>query len=124
MFVYKQFTLNINREVSLSLQLIYGIGWYKSTLISSKIGLSFPFLFKNLNNYHLQLLSFILDFYTWLEVRIKHYTFQNIKKLFEINTYKGLRHKDSLPTRGQRTRTNASTKKKIKLIFNCDDLCW
>lgn len=71
-----------------------------------------------MNNYHLQLLSFILDFYTWLEVRIKHYTFQNIKKLFEINTYKGLRHKDSLPTRGQRTRTNASTKKKIKLIFN------
>lgn len=44
--------------------------------------------------------------------------FQNIKKLYEINAYKGLRHKDSLPTRGQRTRTNASTKKKIKLIFN------
>jgi len=48
-----------------------------------------------------------------LEIRIKHYVFQNIKKLFEINTYKGLRHKDSLPTRGQRTRTNASTKKKL-----------
>jgi len=119
MFIYKQVTLNINREVRLSLQKIFGIGWYKSSIISIRMGLSFPFLFKNLNNYNLQLLSYILDYYTWLEIRIKHYIFQNIKKLFEINSYKGLRHKDSLPVRGQRTRTNASTKKKkIKYIFN------
>jgi small subunit ribosomal protein S13 len=118
MFIYKQVTLNINREVRLSLQKIFGIGWYKSSIISVKMGLSFPFVFKNLNNYNLQLLSYILDYYTWLEIRIKHYIFQNIKKLFEINSYKGLRHKDSLPVRGQRTRTNASTKKKIKYIFN------
>lgn len=117
-FVYKQYTLDIKKEVRLSLQSIYGIGWYKSSLISIKLGLSFPFLFKNLNNYNLQLLSYVLDFFTWLEVRIKHYIYQNIKKLVELGSYKGLRHKDSLPTRGQRTRTNASTKKKIKLIFN------
>jgi small subunit ribosomal protein S13 len=118
MFVYKQYTLNTNREVRFSLQTIYGIGFYKSSLIGMKLGLSFPFLFKNLNAYNLQLLSYILDYYTWLEIRIKHYIFQNIKKLFEINAYKGLRHKDSLPVRGQRTRTNACTKKRIKLIFN------
>ena len=117
-FVYKQYTLNINRELRLSLQSIYGIGWYKSNLISIKLGCSFPFLFKNLNNYFLQVLSYVLDSYTWLEIRIKHYIYQNIKKLVELNAYKGLRHKDSLPTRGQRTRTNASTKKRIKLIFN------
>lgn len=118
MFIYKQYTLDINKEIRSSLQFIYGIGLYKSNIISIKLGLSFPFLFKNLNKYNLQLLSYVLDYYTWLEIRIKHYIFQNIKKLFEINAYKGLRHKDSLPTRGQRTRTNASTKKKIKLIFN------
>jgi small subunit ribosomal protein S13 len=118
MFIYKNFTLNINREIRLALQAIFGIGWHKSIIICSKIGLSFPFLFKNLNNYNLQLLSFILDYFTWLEARIKHFIFQNIKKLVEINAYKGLRHKDSLPTRGQRTRTNASTKKRVKLIFN------
>jgi len=118
MFIYKQVTLDINKEIRLSLQSIFGVGWYKSSLVSIRMGLSFPFLFKNLNNYNLQLLSYILDHFTWLEIRIKHYIFQNIKKLFEINTYKGLRHKDSLPTRGQRTRTNASTKKKIKYIFN------
>lgn len=118
MFIYKQFTLNINREIRLSLQAILGIGWHKSNIIGSKLGLSFPFLFKNLNSYNMQLLSFILDFFTWLDARIKHYVFQNIKRLFEINAYKGLRHKDSLPVRGQRTRTNASTKKKIKFTFN------
>jgi len=117
MFVYKQYTLNTNKEIRLAIQSIYGIGWHKSNLISSKMGLSFPFSFKNLNNYNIQLLSYILDFYTWLEIRIKHYIYQNIKKLVEINSYKGLRHKDSLPSRGQRTRTNASTKKKIKLNF-------
>jgi small subunit ribosomal protein S13 len=118
MFIYKQYSLDMNKEVRLSLQTVYGIGWHKSNLISIKLGLSFPFLFKNLNNYNLQLLSYTMDYYTWLEIRIKHYIFQNIKKLFEISAYKGLRHKDSLPTRGQRTRTNASTKKKVKLILN------
>ena len=117
-FLYKQYTLNDNRELRLSLQSIYGIGWYKSSMIGIKMGLSFPFLFKNLNSYNMQLLSYIMDYYTWLEIRIKHYIFQNIKKLVELNAYKGLRHKDSLPVRGQRTRTNASTKKRIKLIFN------
>lgn len=117
MFIYKQLTLNINKEIRLALQAILGIGWHKSNIIGSKLGLSFPFLFKNLNSYNMQLLSFILDYYTWLDARIKHLVFQNIKRLYEINAYKGLRHKDSLPTRGQRTRTNASTKKKIKLIF-------
>lgn len=66
----------------------------------------------------MQLLSFILDFYSWLEVRIKHYIFQNIKKNFDIKSYRGLRHQDSLPVRGQRTRTNASTRKKYKIILN------
>jgi len=118
MFIYKQYSLNVNKELRSSLQSIYGIGWHKSMLVGAQMGLCYPFLFKNLNSYNFQLLSYILDYYTWLEVRIKHFIFQNIKKLFELNTYKGLRHKDSLPTRGQRSRTNASTKKKIKYIFN------
>jgi len=64
MFVYKQYTLNINREFRSSLQMIYGVGFYKSNLIAINLGLSFPFLFKNLNIYNLQLLSYVLDHYT------------------------------------------------------------
>jgi ribosomal protein S13 len=82
------------------------------------MGLAFPFLLKNLNFYNAQFLSFILDFFTWLEVRIKRYIYQNIKTQFEINSYKGIRHKDNLPVRGQRTRTNASTRKRYKVILN------
>jgi small subunit ribosomal protein S13 len=118
MFVYKQYNLNLNKEIRSSLQLIYGIGWYKSILICSKMGLAYPFLFKNLNSYNKHLLSFILDFYTWLEVRIKRIIYQNIKKYFDIESYVGIRHKDRLPVRGQRTRTNAKTKKRFKYLLN------
>ena len=118
MFVYKQVSFELNKEIRANLQNIYGIGWYKSIYICSKIGLSYPFCIKNLNTYNLLLLFFILDIFTWLEVRIKRIIFQNLKKYYESNSYRGLRHKDSLPVRGQRTRTNASTKKRYKIILN------
>jgi len=51
-------------------------------------------------------------------VRIKRVIYQNLKKAYENNSYKGLRHKDGLPVRGQRTRTNATTKKRYKFILN------
>jgi len=105
-------------EIRAALQLIYGIGWYKSLIICSKIGLSYPFLFKYLNMYNKSLLIFILDFYTWLEVRIKRLVYQNIKKYYDIMSYRGIRHKDSLPVRGQRTRSNARTKKRYKILLN------
>lgn len=47
--------------------------------------------------------------------------YENILKSYDILSYKGLRHKDSLPCRGQRTRTNASTKKKISYKFKSKD---
>jgi len=116
MFLYKQVTLNINREVRNSLQEILGVGWYKSILVCSKLGLSYPFSCGNLNSYSYHILSLILDSLTLLEIRIKRYIFENISRTYEIQCYRGFRHKDSLPSRGQRTRTNACTKKKI--IYN------
>jgi len=114
MFLYKNNNLNMNKEIRASLQSIFGIGWYKSIIITSKIGLSYPYVFKYLNTYNQQTLSFILDHFTWLEIRIKRFIAQNIKHHYDISSYKGLRHKDSLPVRGQRTRSNARTKKNIK----------
>ena len=119
MFVYKQVIFNkYEQEIKPALQIIYGVGKYKSFLISAKMGLSSIYFLGYLNNYNSFLLSFLLDFFTWLEVRIKRFIFQNIKSLFDNKSYKGLRHKDSLPVRGQRTRTNASTKKRYKIILN------
>jgi len=120
MFIYKQYSLGLKKDVRLSLQLIYGIGWLKSIFISSRLGFSYPFSLNNLNLYNYLALIYILDFFTWLEVRVKRIIFQNIKNLYKIGSYKGLRHKDSLPVRGQRTRTNASTKKRYKIVLEID----
>jgi len=120
MFAYKQYHLNLKKDIRLSLQLIYGIGWLKSIFISSRLGFAYPFSLNNINLYYYFALVYILDFFTWLEVRIKRAIFLNIKNLYKIESYKGLRHKDSLPVRGQRTRTNASTKKRYKIILDSD----
>lgn len=118
MFSYKQYNFNEKREIRCNLQLIYGIGWLKSIFICSRLGLSYPFIINRTNIYNYMLLSYVLDFFTWLEVRIRRIIFQNIKNLYNIESYKGLRHKDSLPCRGQRTRTNASTRKKYRILLN------
>lgn len=118
MFAYKQVILPILAEIRASLQHIYGIGKYKAFCICARLGLSFPFMLKSLNNYYSMFLFFILDYYSWLEARIKRIYKQNVRFLVELNTYKGFRHKDNLPVRGQRTRTNAKTKKKNKFNYN------
>jgi|SRR3954468_15949052 small subunit ribosomal protein S13 len=118
MFSYKQYNFSEKREIRSTLQLIYGLGWQKAIFICSRLGLSYPYSFSRVNMYNYLLLSYVLDFFTWLEVRIKRFIFQNIKNLYIIECYKGLRHKDSLPVRGQRTRTNACTKKRYKIILN------
>jgi small subunit ribosomal protein S13 len=120
MLTYKQYNLNAKREVRSSLQLIYGIGWLKAIYVCARLGFSWPFSLNNINLYNYSALVYMLDFFTWLEVRIKRIIFLNIKNLYKIESYKGIRHKDSLPTRGQRTRTNASTKKRYKISLNAD----
>jgi len=120
MFTYKQYNLNIKREVRSSLQSIYGVGWLKAVYVCAQLGFAWPFSLSNSNLYNYSVLAFMLDFFTWLEVRIKRIIFLNIKNLYKIESYKGIRHKDSLPTRGQRTRTNASTKKRYKIILDVD----
>lgn len=121
MFLYKQVIFNkYTQEIRSSLKILYGIGKYKSNYICSRVGLVFPFFLGSLNRYYISLIIFLLDYFTWLEVRIKRQVFLNIKKLFNNNSYKGLRHKDSLPVRGQRTRTNAHTKKRYKIILSDD----
>jgi len=116
MFAYKQVILPNLSEIRMALQHIYGIGKYKAFSICARLGLGFPFTLNNLNNYYSMFLFFVLDYYSWLEARIKRIYKQNIIFLVELNSYKGIRHKDNLPVRGQRTRTNSKTTKKKKKI--------
>lgn len=116
-FAYKQVIFKVHLEIRSALRFIYGVGRHKAFFLCARLGLAFPFMMNNLNNYNFMLLCFILDFFSWLEVRVRRFYTINVKKLVDINCYKGLRHKDKLPVRGQRSRTNAKTKKRTKTYF-------
>jgi len=114
MFLYKQVFLKEHVEVRDSLKIIYGVGNYKSFLVCVRLGFSYPFSADNLNHYNFLLISCFLDEITWLEYRIKQVILQNIDDLIYIESYKGFRHRDGLPCRGQRTRSNARSCKSKK----------
>lgn len=66
---FKQNNILLDREFKNSLSNnIFGIGFFKSFLISCRLGLSFPFFSINLNNYNSSVLISILNFYTWLKL--------------------------------------------------------
>lgn len=113
MFLYRQTNLPELKEIRNALQSIFGIGWHKSLLISAKIGIPYPFSIDNLNYYNFYVLSNLLNIFTWLEVRIKRVISFNLIELADIICYRGFRHGNRLPCRGQRTRTNARTRKRI-----------
>lgn len=97
MFLFREFVLDINKELRASLQKIFGVGWYKSFLVSSKIGLSFPYYLMNINGYNFSILFFLLKGLVVSEVRIKRQIESNINSKIELNSYEGVRHKLYLP---------------------------
>lgn len=111
MFSFRNFELPLNKELRCSLQSIRGIGIRKSNLILSKFGFAYPFFIGNLNLYKFLLINFLLKYLVLSEVRVKRVLNLRIRELVSIQSYRGLRHRDFLPVRGQRTRTNASTRK-------------
>ena len=118
MYLYKQNYLKKNCELRNSLRKILGIGWHKAIIACIKGGFAYPYRINNLNFYHFNVLSLILNGLTWLDVKIRRLERYKIKILIDIKCYKGLRHLNNLPCRGQRTRTNARTRKKLKLNLN------
>lgn len=49
---FRNFALDINKELSVSLQAIMGVGWYTSRVVLSRLGIPYPFFHKNVNNYY------------------------------------------------------------------------
>ena len=111
MFLFRDATLEVNRETRAALRNIYGIGWRKAIVAVSKLGLGFPFYLNQINHYNFSFLSSILKLLIISDVRIKRRVEFNIARLVGINNMQGLRHKLCLPVPGQRTRTNASTQR-------------
>nr|YP_010985933.1 ribosomal protein S13 [Grateloupia asiatica]WOL36851.1 ribosomal protein S13 [Grateloupia asiatica] len=100
-----------NKRIDIGLTYIYGIGLSRSQVILNKININPSTLVNKLNDEQIVSIRQILNNEYQLEGDLKRLESLNIKRLMEIGSYKGKRHKLGLPLRGQRTRTNARTKK-------------
>nr|YP_009774028.1 30S ribosomal protein S13 [Caulacanthus okamurae]QIZ74645.1 30S ribosomal protein S13 [Caulacanthus okamurae] len=103
-----------NKRIEIGLTYIYGIGLSRSQEILKQIKLNNNIRVKDLNDEQIVLIRNILNSEYEIEGDLRRLESINIKRLMEINCYKGKRHRIGLPLRGQRTRTNARTKRGSK----------
>jgi small subunit ribosomal protein S13 len=102
-----------DKRVEIALTYIYGIGRPTSTRILTQTGVNPDTRVKDLTEAEVQALRDVVGGMT-VEGDLRREVQLNIKRLSEIGCYRGIRHRRSLPVRGQRTRTNARTRKGIK----------
>ena len=99
------------KRVEIGLCYIYGIGRSRSNEILKKTGINPDTRVKDLSEDEVSLLRDYIDRNVMVEGDLRRETSLNIKRLVEIGCYRGLRHRRGLPVRGQRTKTNARTRK-------------
>jgi small subunit ribosomal protein S13 len=99
------------KRVEYGLTYIYGIGVTRSRRILGKAGISPDVRVKDLSEEEVSRISKALDEEGGVEGDLRKEVAMNIKRLMEIGCYRGLRHRKGLPVRGQRTHTNARTRK-------------
>jgi small subunit ribosomal protein S13 len=103
-----------NKRVEVGLTYIYGIGLPTSQEILAQARVSPDTRIKDLTEAEVNVLRELVEKQHTVEGDLRREVSLNIKRLTEIGAYRGLRHRRSLPTRGQRSRTNARTRKGIK----------
>jgi small subunit ribosomal protein S13 len=94
-----------------SLRYIYGIGPKKSREIAQKLGLDPMMKADDLSSEQLNAIARVLQADYKVEGDLRRETQANIRRLISIGSYRGIRHRRGLPVRGQRTKTNARTRK-------------
>lgn len=99
------------KQVQIALTYIYGIGPKHASTILAAAKIEPTTRVKDLTEAEEQKIREIIDGDFMVEGDLQRLVSNNVKRLKDINAYRGLRHKSSLPTRGQRTRTNARTRK-------------
>jgi small subunit ribosomal protein S13 len=101
----------LNKRVEIGLTYIYGIGRSTSNEILAKAGVDPNTYVKDLTEEEVMKLREVIDTDLTVEGDLRRERSQDIKRLQEIVSLRGLRHRKSLPVRGQRTKTNARTRK-------------
>jgi small subunit ribosomal protein S13 len=108
-----------NKHVDIALTYIYGIGRSRALEICGKIKIDPNKKANDLNQEEINELRKIIEGEYTVEGRLRSEVSLNIKRLMDIGCYRGLRHRKGLPVRGQRTKTNARTRKgKRKTVAN------
>ncbi len=108
-----------NKRLEISLTYVFGVGRTLSNQIIEKLGLNKDMRARELNEDQIARLNAILSSEYVVEGDLRRQVQNNIKRLIGIHCYRGMRHRLGLPVRGQRTRTNARTRKgKRKTVAN------
>lgn len=99
------------KRVEVGLTYIYGIGCTRATSILREAGVSGDIRVKDLSEDDVRKISRVIEEQGGVEGDLRKEVSVNIKRLMDIGCYRGMRHRRGLPVRGQRTRTNARTRK-------------
>ncbi len=100
-----------NKRVIIALQYIHGIGQAKAAEIVKKVGIEDARRVNQLTDQEVLQIRETIDATYTVEGDLRRETAMNIKRLMDLACYRGLRHRRGLPVRGQRTHTNARTRK-------------
>ena len=100
----------LNKRVEIGLTYIYGVGRSTSNQLLAQLGISPDQYVRELTDDEVAKLRDAIDDMT-VEGDLRRERSQNVKRLMEIGSYRGLRHRRGLPVRGQNTKTNARTRK-------------
>ena len=100
-----------DKRVDIGLTYVYGIGRASALSILSKAGIDGSIRVKDMSEEHIVKIREIIQEGYQVEGDLRKTFSMNIKRLIDSGTYRGLRHRKGLPVRGQRTKTNARTRK-------------
>lgn len=100
-----------NKRSEIALTYIYGVGRSSAQEILKKAGVNFDVKVKDIPEQDLDNIRKIVDSEYMIEGTLRATVRMNVKRLMDIGSYRGLRHRRGLPVRGQRSKTNARTRK-------------
>lgn len=103
-----------DKRVDVALTYIYGIGSTSAREVIEKTGIEPSTRVKDLTEEEIGKITEVIDKDYRVEGDLRREVTMNIKRLIEVGSYRGMRHRRGLPTRGQRTRTNARSRKGSK----------
>ncbi len=101
----------LNKRVEIGLTYIYGVGRSTSNQLLAQLGISPDTYVRQLTDDEVAKLRDAIDDDLTVEGDLRRERSQNVKRLMEIGSYRGMRHRRGLPVRGQNTKTNARTRK-------------